>query len=204
MHHDHNETGACTKIMIKTDDHVFWKVMARKYKFILFVWPGHQLNKDVFVPLSDDYSTERYWTAAALRQKSMTTERNSTYEHAVWRRTSKQIQREVNESVPWIMWWTRLSSVDELDGLPTALAVLHKDRHRILATRQRAGQGLARSLCRPFHTARPQNPPCAFSRSLVERVNKNANYNLRHFSDTVFNWSPTVDNGYGHSFSQHR
>lgn len=36
-----------------------------------------------------------------------------------------QIQREVKEPVPWVMWWAGLPSDDELDGVPAALAVLH-------------------------------------------------------------------------------
>lgn len=79
-------------------------------------------------------------------------------------------QRELEEPVPWVMWWTGLPSDDEFDGVPAALAVLHQDRHRILPTRQRAGQWLPRSFRHPhpFHATSPTNSPHAFSWPLVD------------------------------------
>lgn len=68
------------------------------------------------------------------------------------------------ESVPRVMWRARLPSDYEFDGVPTALAVLHQDRHRILPTGQRAGQRLTRSFCHPHavRTASPTYLPNAF------------------------------------------
>lgn len=64
------------------------------------------------------------------------------------------IQRE---SVPRVMWRARLPSDYEFDGVPTALAVLHQDRHRILPARQRAGQWLTSTFCHR-HAIRAARP----------------------------------------------
>lgn len=55
------------------------------------------------------------------------------------------------------MWWACLPRDDEFNRVPTALAVLHQDRHWIFTTRERAEQWLAGSLGHrhPFHTADP-------------------------------------------------
>lgn len=81
------------------------------------------------------------------------------------------------------MWWACLPGDDEFDGVPAALAVLHQDRHRILPTRQRAGQWLARSLrCRhPFHSTGPKNSSCAFSWPLVDSGDKKYIFKLKLF-----------------------
>lgn len=134
---------------------------------------GFKSEWDGIVSLSADYSTEdrltrKSWSTASLRGKCTTTKGLG----AVWgRTTSKRTDSgEVKEPVPWVMWWACLPSDDEFDGVPAALAVLHQDRHRILPTRQRAGQWLARSLRHPhlFHTTTLTNSPQAFSWRLVD------------------------------------
>lgn len=75
-----------------------------------------------------------------------------------------------SEAVPWVMGWTRLPSDDEFNGFSTALAVLHQDRHRVLPTRQGAGQGLMRS-----HTIAPlctTGSPRAFNCPLEDSMTK--------------------------------
>lgn len=44
------------------------------------------------------------------------------------------------------MRWALLSSVDELDGVSSALTVLHQHGHGVLTPRQGTGQGLGRTL----------------------------------------------------------
>lgn len=77
----------------------------------------------------------------------------------------------MKELVPWVMWWTRLPSDYEFNGVPAALAVLHQDRHRILPTRQGAGQWLSRFFCHhtPFHTTSATYFTQAFSWPLWRR-----------------------------------
>ena len=162
------------------------KVTGWKQKFVLYFlasclkgWIINRKNgedwkdRDVIVSLSADYSTGDSLTrnsrsTVSLREKFMLTKGLAAGMGEQHQRG--QIQREVKEPVPWVMWWPCLPSDDEFDGIPTALAVLHQDRHRILPTRQRAGQRLASSFRHPhpFHTTSPTHSPHAFSCPLVE------------------------------------
>lgn len=102
-----------------------------------------------------------------------------------------KIKRGFKYTVPWVMWWACLTSDDEFDGVPAALAVLHQDRHRILPTRQRPGQWLARSLPdpHPFHTTCPKDFPHTFSWPLIdgggERKYNTLQYNVFFWADSV-------------------
>lgn len=127
------------------------------------------MDRDGIVSLSADYSTEDRLNRNRLpRGGNVRPQRD--LQCGGEQHPKGQIQREVKEPVPRVMWRSCLPSDDEFDGVPAALAVLHQDRHRILPTRQRAGQWLARSfrLLHPFYTTSPTNSHRAFSWPLVD------------------------------------
>lgn len=97
------------------------------------------LDRGGSVSLSADYSNKERFNRNSRSTASLRGNLHFGGEH----QPKGQIQGGVG--VPWIMRWACLPSDDELDGVPAALAVLHQDRHRILPTRQGAGQRLARS-----------------------------------------------------------
>lgn len=88
----------------------------------------------------------------------------------------QRFRRTMKEPVPWVMWWSRLPGDDKLNGVPTALAVLHQDRYWILPTRQGAGQGLAWShRLHTFHTTGPKRSAHGFNCPLVDSKSDRVN-----------------------------
>lgn len=115
-------------------------------------------NKDFFLPEAADYTLRLHREAeeglGRCQLTLVTTEGAKIADHLLFSsdKSGHEGSRCLGETtekgqiqgggggwpVPCVMWWSRLPSHDEFNGVSTVLTVLHQHRHGILPSRQGA------------------------------------------------------------------